>query len=56
MRQARMTNSNNNIEELEELLQLSWKARRRKIITPYSEEDDASARLIEAPLGDRSLG
>lgn len=52
MRQARMTNSNNDIEELEELL-TELEGQEAQIVTPYSEEDDAVTRLMDAPLGDQ---
>jgi len=47
-----MTNSNNDIEELEELL-TELEGQEARIVTPYSEEDDAVTRLMEAPLGDQ---
>ena len=47
-----MTNSNNDIEELEELL-TELEGQEAQIVTPYSEEDDAVTRLMEAPLGDQ---
>jgi len=47
-----MTNSNNDIEELEELL-TELEGQEAQIITPYSEEDDAVTRLMDAPLGDQ---
>ena len=47
-----MTNSNNDIEELEELL-TELEGQEARIITPYSEEDDAVTRLMDAPLGDQ---
>src|ERR1043165_7398431 len=45
-----MTNSNNDIEELEERL-TELEGQEAQIVTPYSEEDDAVTRLMEAPLG-----
>jgi hypothetical protein len=47
-----MTNSNNDIEELEELLS-ELEGQEAQIVTPYSEEDDAVTRLMDAPLGDQ---
>jgi hypothetical protein len=47
-----MTNSNNDIEELEELL-TELEGQEAQIVTPYSEEDDAVTRLMDAPLGDQ---
>jgi hypothetical protein len=47
-----MTNSNNDIEELEELL-TELEGQEARIVTPYSEEDDAVTRLMDAPLGDQ---
>src|SRR4051812_17900876 len=47
-----MRNSNNDIEELEELL-TELEGQEAQIVTPYSEEDDAVTRLMDAPLGDQ---
>jgi hypothetical protein len=47
-----MRNSNNDIEELEELL-TELEGQEAQIVTPYSEEDDAVTRQMEAPLGDQ---
>jgi hypothetical protein len=47
-----MTNRNNDIEELEELL-TELEGQEAQIVTPYSEEDDAVTRLMDAPLGDQ---
>jgi hypothetical protein len=47
-----MTNSNNDIEELEELLS-ELEGQEAQIVTPYSEEDDAVTRLMDAPLSDQ---
>ena len=47
-----MTNSNNDIEELEELL-TELEGQEAQIVTPYSEEDDAVTRQMDAPLGDQ---
>lgn len=47
-----MTNRNNDIEELEELL-TELEGQEAQIITPYSEEDDAVTRQMDAPLGDQ---
>jgi hypothetical protein len=47
-----MTNRNNDIEELEELL-TELEGQEARIVTPYSEEDDAVTRLMDAPLGDQ---
>src|SRR5688572_30360027 len=47
-----MTQRNNDIEELEELL-TELEGQEARIVTPYSEEDDAVTRLMDAPLGDQ---
>jgi hypothetical protein len=47
-----MTNTNNDIEELEELL-TELEGQEARLVTPYSEDDDAVTTLLEAPLNDQ---
>jgi hypothetical protein len=47
-----MTNSNNDIEELEELL-TELEGQEAQLVTPYAEDDDAVTQQMEAPLGDQ---
>jgi hypothetical protein len=47
-----MTNTNNDIHELEELL-TELEGQEARLVTPYSEDDDAVTTLIEAPLSDQ---
>ncbi len=47
-----MTNSNNDIEELEELL-TELEGQEAQLVTPYAEDDDAVTQLMDAPLGDQ---
>ena len=47
-----MTNSNNDIEELEELL-TELEGQEAQLVSPYSEDDDAVTQLMDAPLGDQ---
>lgn len=47
-----MTNGNNDIEELEELL-TELEGQEANLVAPYSEEDDAVTQLMDAPLGDQ---
>lgn len=47
-----MTNTNNDIHELEELL-TELEGQEARLVTPYSEDDDAVTTLIEAPLNDQ---
>ncbi len=47
-----MTNSNNDIEELEELL-TELEGQEAQLVRPYAEEDDAVTQLMDAPLGDQ---
>jgi uncharacterized protein DUF4339 len=47
-----MTNTNNDIEELEELL-TELEGQEARLVTPYSEDDDAVTTIIEAPLNDQ---
>src|SRR5688572_22828841 len=48
----RMTNSNKDIEELEELL-TELEGQEAQLVSPYSEDDDAVTQLMDAPLGDQ---
>src|SRR4029078_11721665 len=47
-----MTQSNNDIEELEELL-TELEGQEAQLVRPYSEDDDAVTQLMDAPLGDQ---
>lgn len=47
-----MTNRNNDIEELEELL-TELEGQEAQLVSPYSEDDDAVTQLMDAPLGDQ---
>ena len=47
-----MTQSNNDIEELEELL-TELEGQEARLVAPYSEDDDAVTQLMDAPLGDQ---
>ncbi|MEY4545183.1 MAG: hypothetical protein RL685_1378 [Pseudomonadota bacterium] len=47
-----MTQSNNDIEELEELL-TELEGQEAQLVRPYGEDDDAVTRLMDAPLGDQ---
>jgi hypothetical protein len=47
-----MTNSNNDIEELEELL-TELEGQEARLVRPYAEDDDAVTQLMDAPLGDQ---
>lgn len=47
-----MTQSNNDIEELEELL-TELEGQEAQLVRPYTEDDDAVTRLMDAPLGDQ---
>jgi hypothetical protein len=47
-----MTNSNKDIEELEELL-TELEGQEARLVSPYSEDDDAVTQLMDAPLGDQ---
>lgn len=47
-----MTNGNNDIEELEELLS-ELEGQENQVISPYSEDEDAVTQLMEAPLSDQ---
>jgi hypothetical protein len=47
-----MTNTNTDIEELEELL-TELEGQEARLVTPYSEEDDAVTTQLEAPLNDQ---
>lgn len=47
-----MTNSNNDIEELEELL-TELEGQEAQLVRPYAEDDDAVTQLMDAPLGDQ---
>jgi hypothetical protein len=47
-----MTQSNNDIEELEELL-TELEGQEAQLVRPYAEDDDAVTQLMDAPLGDQ---
>src|SRR5688572_12202315 len=47
-----MTNTNNDIEELEELL-TELEGQEAQLVAPYSEDDDAVTQLMDAPLSDQ---
>lgn len=47
-----MTNRNNDIEELEELL-TELEGQEAQLVSPYSEDDDAVTQLMDAPLSDQ---
>jgi len=47
-----MTQSNNDIEELEELL-TELEGQEARLVAPYAEDDDAVTQLMDAPLGDQ---
>src|SRR5687768_6871532 len=47
-----MTNRNNDIEELEELL-TELEGQEAQLVRPYAEDDDAVTQLMDAPLGDQ---
>jgi uncharacterized protein DUF4339 len=47
-----MTNRNNDIEELEELL-TELEGQEAQLVRPYSEDEDAVTQLMDAPLGDQ---
>lgn len=47
-----MTQTNNDIEELEELLN-ELEGQEAQLVSPYSEDDDAVTQLMDAPLGDQ---
>src|SRR3954469_2255049 len=47
-----MTQSNNDIEELEELL-TELEGQEAQLVRPYAEDDDAVTQLMDAPLGEQ---
>jgi hypothetical protein len=47
-----MTQTNNDIEELEELLN-ELEGQEAQLVSPYSEDDDAVTQLMDAPVGDQ---